>query len=129
VVSIHKKGDPTDMDNYRGISFMSVPLKLLLIILTYRIAGGLEDEGLLAREQAGFREKEECAGQVAALVEAALRRSGEGQATFAMFVDLTKAYDVGLEAGCWSLFGIFIVSLRLSWGWAEVKSPFDLNED
>jgi hypothetical protein len=94
VVSIHKKGDPTEMDNYRGISLMPVPLKLLLIILTYRLVRELEKKGLLAREQAGFREREECAGQVAALVETILRRSGGGEATFAMFVDLTKAYDV-----------------------------------
>ena len=94
VMSIYKKGDPTEMDNYRGISLMPVPLKLLLLILTYRVARVLEAKGLLAREQAGFREKEECPGQVAALVEAVLRRASEGQETFAMFVDLTKAYDV-----------------------------------
>jgi len=94
VVSIHKKGDPTEMDNYRGISLMQVALKLLLIILTYRIVRELEKKGLSAREQAGFREREECAGQVAALVETIMRRSGGGEATFAMFVDLTKAYDV-----------------------------------
>jgi len=94
VISIHKKGDPMDMDNYRGISLMSVPLKLLLIILTYRLARTLERKGLLAREQAGFRAKEECSGQVAALVETVMRRSGAGQVTYAMFVDLTKAYDM-----------------------------------
>lgn len=48
------------MDNYRGISLMPVPLKLLLIILTYRIVRALEGSGLLAREQAGFRDREEC---------------------------------------------------------------------
>ena len=94
MISIHKKGDPMDMDNYRGISLMSVPLKLLLIILTYRLARTLERKGLLAREQAGFRAKEECSGQVAALVETVMRRSGAGQVTYAMFVDLTKAYDM-----------------------------------
>jgi hypothetical protein len=93
VKSIHKTGDPTEMDNYRGISLMPVPLKLLLIILTYRIVRALEGNGLLAREQAGFRDKEECPGQVAALVETIVRRSEGGQATYAMFVDLTKAYD------------------------------------
>ena len=94
VISIHKKGDPTDMDNYRGISLMPVPLKLLLVILTYRLVRALEKKGLLAREQAGFREHEECSGQVAALVETIMRRSGVGQVTYAMFVDLTKAYDM-----------------------------------
>jgi len=54
----------------------------------------LEKKGLLAREQAGFRAKEECSGQVAALVETIMRRSGAGQVTHAMFVDLTKAYDM-----------------------------------
>lgn len=83
-----------DMDNYRGISLIPVPFKMLLIILTYRLVRALENNGLLAREQEGFRVKEECAGHVAALVETIMRRSGDGQTTYAMFVDLTKAYDV-----------------------------------
>ena len=53
----------------------------------------MEKNGLLAREQAGFRTSEECAGQVAALVETIQRKGIEGKPTFLLFIDLTKAYD------------------------------------
>jgi hypothetical protein len=68
LVTILKKGDPLEMDNYRGISLLPMPFKVLLIMVTTRIERCLEAHGLLAREQAGFRASEECAGQVAALV-------------------------------------------------------------
>ena len=93
LVTILKKGDPLEMDNYRGISLLPMPFKLLLIMITTRIEQCLEAKGLLAREQAGFRAAEECAGQVAALVETVQRRSIEGRPTFLLFIDLTKAYD------------------------------------
>ena len=93
LVTILKKGDPLEMDNYRGISLLPMPFKVLLIMVTTRIERCLEAHGLLAREQAGFRASEECAGQVAALVETVQRRSIEGKPTFLLFVDLTKAYD------------------------------------
>jgi hypothetical protein len=82
------------MDNYRGISLMAVPLKLLLVVLAKRLEGTLSAEGLLAREQAGFRAGEECVGQAAALLEVLQRRRVSGRRTYAMFVDLSKAYDV-----------------------------------
>jgi hypothetical protein len=94
LVNVFKKGDPLVMDNYRGISLMPLELKVLTIMMTARIMRVLEAKGLLAREQAGFRWREECPGQVAALVEAVQRRREEGLLTFLMFVDLSKAYDV-----------------------------------
>lgn len=95
LVSIYKQqGDPLDMNNYRGISLITVPLKLLLKVLATRLERALTDRGLLAREQAGFRPREECAGQAAALLETLQRRSLSGHDTHVLFVDLTKAYDV-----------------------------------
>lgn len=95
LVSIYKgKGDALEMDNYRGISLMAVPLKMLLVILARRLEGTLSERGLLAREQAGFRAGEECVGQAAALLEVLQRRRVRGRRTYAMFVDLSKAYDV-----------------------------------
>ena len=93
LVSILKKGDPLDMDNYRGISLMAVPLKLLLAVLARRLSDRLVAEGRLAQEQGGFRVHEECVGQAAALLEVLQRREIKGERTYAMFVDLSKAYD------------------------------------
>ena len=93
VISLLKKGDPLDMDNYRGISLIPVPLKVLICMATQRLTQCLEEKGFLSREQAGFRLREECPGQVAALIEMLQRRATDGLPSYLLFVDLTKAYD------------------------------------
>jgi len=37
LVTILKKGDTLEMDNYRGISLLRMPFKILLIMVTTRI--------------------------------------------------------------------------------------------
>jgi len=93
VVSVPKKGDPTLMDNYRGISLMAVGLKVLCALVIRRVKASLEERGLLCREQAGFRSREECMGQVIALHEITRRRQILGLPTYAAFIDFKKAYD------------------------------------
>ena len=93
VVSIHKKGDQTCMDNYRGISLIGIALKLLCMVVVRRIATALESQELLVPEQAGFRSREECVGQATALYEVCNRRAAKGLPTYAMFIDFRKAYD------------------------------------
>jgi len=48
LVTMLKKGDPLEMNNYRGISLLPMPFKLLLIMITTRIEKCLEKRGLLA---------------------------------------------------------------------------------
>lgn len=60
VVPIPKKGDPADLANTRPIALTSVVLRLMSRIVAARISKGLEDGGLLCKEQAGFRSREEC---------------------------------------------------------------------
>jgi hypothetical protein len=79
VVSIGKQDPLTDMNNYRGISLMATGIKLVSAILTKRISQALEARGLLVPEQAGFRNREECMGQVLTLVEVAERRRIQSQ--------------------------------------------------
>ncbi|KAK4528392.1 hypothetical protein GAYE_SCF55G6333 [Galdieria yellowstonensis] len=69
LISITKKGDLKDMNNYRGISLISTIVKLLSAIVTNRIRYTVEKDNVLVREQAGFRTRKECAAQVIALVE------------------------------------------------------------
>lgn len=94
VVSIFKKGDPTVTGNYRGISLMDSTLKVLLSILTSRLQSALEANGMVVREQAGFRPREECMAQVMALYEVLRRRFLNKEDTFVLFLDFQKAYDV-----------------------------------
>ena len=93
VVSIPKKGDLADMNNYRGISLMATVLKVVCVILSTRINGAAEERGLFSRAQAGFRQREECVTQVACVVEIIQRRRIVGEPTYVVFVDLKKAYD------------------------------------
>ena len=53
--SIHKKGDPRDPQNYRGISLMSVFPKLLAAVLLAKLEAVVEARQLRASTQAGFR--------------------------------------------------------------------------
>ena len=93
VVSIPKKGDLTDMGNYRGISLMAAALKVLMVVLSTRLNGAFEKEGIFSKAQAGFRRKEECVTQSACLLEITKRRKLMGLPTYMLFVDLKKAYD------------------------------------
>jgi exonuclease III len=94
VVSIPKKGDLTMVDNYRGISLISVALKLVSTIVTRRVAKAIDERQVLVRAQAGFRSREECVAQVTALLEIIQRRQSVDKDTYVCFIDFKKAFDL-----------------------------------
>lgn len=93
VVSIYKKGDPKDPDNYRGISLIPVGLKLVTSLVYNRLRECLETSNWFIPQQAGFRPREECAGHICSLYEILRRRQIENKNTFVAFIDIQKAYD------------------------------------
>ena len=94
VVPIYKKGDPRDLNNYRGIALINTFLKVLCKILSRRLQNIITDFKILKREQTGFKKDEECLGQVACLLEICQRRKIENKDTILCFLDLKKAYDL-----------------------------------
>ena len=50
-----KKGDPNDMDNYRGISLLSVLGKVFTFILNKHLTEWTDSNDVLSDAQAGFR--------------------------------------------------------------------------
>jgi len=97
VVSIFKKGDISDPTNYRGISLQDSAVKILMSILTTRLTKLVNSEEILSMGQAGFRENEECLGQVCTVAEIVKRRfnmKNGAERTYALFLDFKKAYDV-----------------------------------
>lgn len=93
ICNVPKKGDDLHkMANYRPIALIPTIIKIVGTIVIQRVYRGLEDAGWFAREQAGFRNKQEGIAQVAALYEIAQRRANKGLKTYMLFVDFKNAY-------------------------------------
>ena len=91
LVKIPKKGDLTRCDNYRGISLLSIPGKVLSRILVDRISKGIDK--ILRKEQAGFRHGRGTSEHIFSLRNI-IEQVHEWQATlYVTFVDFRKAFD------------------------------------
>jgi hypothetical protein len=69
-------------------------LKILTKVIAARLNTICSDLGLVIPEQVGFMRQEECATQVATLLECCQRRRLRGLDTVLGFLDLKKAYDM-----------------------------------
>ncbi|KAH9245041.1 hypothetical protein BASA81_017497 [Batrachochytrium salamandrivorans] len=99
-----ENGDPLNPGDKRGIALINVGLKLVCKVLQMRIERFVETNNLLSYEQAGFRKREECVGQVVSLVDIIQRRQNAGLNTYVLFIDIRKAFDtVPVGALLWKL--------------------------
>ena len=91
LVPIPKKGDPSNCDNWRGISLLDVVGKVVARILQERLQKLAEDE--LPESQCGFRAGRSCTDMIFT-VRQFVEKSWEHQSkAFLTFIDLKKAYD------------------------------------
>jgi len=93
VVPIHKGGDRGAKGNYRPISLLPTPGKMLEKIVHRHVMEHLETNNLLNDNQDGFREKRSTAGTIARLTDKILKDRNKGKSTAAAFIDFTKAFD------------------------------------
>ncbi|OMJ24595.1 RNA-directed DNA polymerase from mobile element jockey [Smittium culicis] len=93
VVLVPKKGDLKDPDNYRGISLIPTLAKLVAKIVATKLSKIDAKYQILVKEQAGFRNFEECAGQATTLYEIVRRRKIQNKETWLCHIDYSKAYD------------------------------------
>lgn len=100
LVKIPKKGDLTVCNNWRGITLLSVPSKVLTRIVLNRIKGVIESK--LRREQAGFRKDCACVDMINTL-RIILEQSNEFQSPlYLTFVDFEKAFDSISRKSMWT---------------------------
>ena len=102
VLILKKKGDATQVGDYRGISLLESVLKLATALVARRLSTALEDCRLLDRAQGGFRPGEEAISQVVALHELCCRQRDKQAGpshVLISFLDYKAAFDrVGHEA-------------------------------
>ena len=90
IIPIPKKGDLTDVDNYRGITIMSVFAKLFSIILNNRLTQWCENSHVYNECQFGLREHKSttnCIYILQSLISKALDRN---EKLYCAFVDYKK---------------------------------------
>lgn len=91
LVKIPKKGDLTNCHNWRGITLLSIPSKVMTRVILNRIKTRIEKQ--LRKEQAGFRSNRSCIDQINTL-RIIIEQFNEYNAGLCLlFVDFEKAFD------------------------------------
>ena len=91
LIKIPKKGDLSRCDNYRGITLLSVPGKILNRIILERMKGKVDQT--LREQQAGFRQDRSCTDQIATLRIIVEQSIEWNSSLYINFVDYEKAFD------------------------------------
>ena len=99
-----KKGDLRNLDDCRGIMLIESPVKVITSILASRISVHiLETEGL--EEQNGFMRQRGCCDGIFSVKLALQKRYEHGLSTWAVFIDLVKAFDSVPREGLYIVLG------------------------
>ena len=94
IVPIHKKGDTECVQNYRGVSLLSIVSKCYTSILNRRLYEWAEDNGKLLENQAGFRRNYSTTDHIFTLYAITQKYlSKKGGKLYVAFVDLKQAFD------------------------------------
>lgn len=88
---LHKKGDRSDPNNYRGISLLDTTYKIFSKIIYSRIQEQLDRE--LGEYQGGFRPGRSCPDQILSLKWIMKHQRSRSKNLVITFVDFKKAYD------------------------------------
>ena len=91
IVTVPKKGNLTDCNNWRGITLLSIPGKIFCAVLLHRLRD--EIDVALRQEQAGFRNGRSCSEQIF-ILRNIIEQSLEFQTQLLInFIDFRKAFD------------------------------------
>jgi len=94
VIPIPKTKELNDVNNYRPISLLSVLSKPLERHVHKHVTQYLEDHQLIYPLQSGFRANHSCPTALTRIVDTWLSAVNKGLMTGAIFIDLSKAFDL-----------------------------------
>lgn len=91
IIKLSKKGNLEECDNWRGITSLSVPGKVLCRIIINRIRDAIDI--ILRKEQAGFRRGRGCINQIFILRNIVEQCIEWNSPLFINFIDFKRAFD------------------------------------
>ena len=93
VIPIPKAGDKSKVGNYRPISLLPLPGKILEKIVNTQVGNNLENEDYFSERQHGFRRNRSTSHAILQLVNHINNKRDRGTPTAALFIDFRKAFD------------------------------------
>ena len=93
VSHVIKKGSTKEAGNYRQVSLISVPRKIMEHIIFHYIMGHLDAHLLLVNYQHGFHRAHSCESQLITIVEHRVRNLDHGRQTHVLLLDFSKTFD------------------------------------
>ena len=99
-MKLPKKGEAGNGNNWRGITLLSVPSKVLSKIILDRRVRAVDP--LLRREQAGFRPNRSCVDHINTLRVIIEQASEWQRGLYTLFVDFEKAFDTVRWESMWT---------------------------
>ncbi|KAI5728807.1 hypothetical protein M8J77_021345 [Diaphorina citri] len=91
---IHKKGDPKNPSNYRGIALVNTISKLFINIIQERIYTWAEKLKILDEGQAGFRKGRGCVDNLFTFYSVLCINLNRNKKVFCCYVDFRRAFDL-----------------------------------
>ena len=116
VVPLFKGGAREEVGNFRPVSLLPLPGKMLEKIVHKHISKFWEENNFLTQNQGGFRKGHSTVSTIADLTDDLFKEINRGNTTLAAFVDLRKAFDtVNQNILCKKLEKAVIRSQILGW--------------
>lgn len=88
-----KGGDPSNLDNYRPISKLSVIVTILESIVSEQLKQFLVSNSILSVFQSGFRKNHSTTTATMKVLNYTISAQDDHKSCAALFIDLTKAFD------------------------------------
>ena len=112
IIPLYKGGDKSEVSNYRPVSLLTLPGKLIEKIAHSQMSSFLDHNALLSDRQGGFRKGHSTTSSIAELTDILLSNINKGLTSLAAFVDLRKAFDTVdhgiliMKLNCYGIEGI-----------------------
>ena len=101
IVPLHKKGNVENVENYRGITLLSVVDKLFISILNTRLNEWAEKNHIYVEAQSGFRKGMSTVDNIFVLHSLITRCVNEKKKLYSAFIDFKKAFDFVVKDVLW----------------------------
>lgn len=93
VIPVFKKGDSSDVSNYRPISLLSVLGKVMERCIYKHLNNFLVDNNVITAYQSGFRQGDSAVYQLLDFTQDVFKALDEGKEIRVVFCDISKAFD------------------------------------